>query len=44
MGFKLAVLAIRFVVIMFFTGLVGCAVTVMLSWIYVGKDSFSKKD
>jgi hypothetical protein len=44
MGFKLAFLAIRAVEVMFFAGLAGCAVVVILSWISVGRDSFSKKE
>lgn len=43
MGFNVAVFAIRVLKIMFFTGLLGCVVVVLLSWISVGKDSFSKK-
>jgi hypothetical protein len=44
MGFKLAVLAMRVLEVTFFTGLAGCAVVVILSWISVGKDSFSQED
>jgi hypothetical protein len=44
MGFKIAVFAMRFLEVMFFTGLAGCSVVVILSWISVGKDSFSQED
>ncbi len=44
MGFKLAVFGLRVLEIAFFVGLSGCAVTVILSWIYVGRDSFSRKE
>lgn len=43
MGFKLAILVMRVAEVIFFTGLAGCAVTIILSWIYVGKDSLSKE-
>jgi hypothetical protein len=43
MGFKLAVFAMRLLEVMFFVGLAGCAVVVILSWISVGRDSFSRK-
>jgi hypothetical protein len=44
MGFKLAVLAMRLLEVTFLTGLAGCAAVVILSWISVGKDSFSRKE
>jgi hypothetical protein len=34
----------RVLEVAFFTGLAGCAVVVILSWISVGKDSFSQED
>ena len=43
MAYKLAVIAMRVVEVLFFTGLSGCAVVVILSWISVGRDSFSNK-
>ena len=43
MGFDIAAFAIRFLEVMFFIGLLGCVVVVILSWISVGKDSFSDK-
>jgi len=43
MGFNIAVFAIRVLKVMFFAGLLGCVVVVLLSWISVGRDSFSKK-
>ena len=41
MAFKGAVLAMRVLEIMLFTGLLGCAVTVALSWISVVKGCFT---
>jgi hypothetical protein len=43
MGFNVAVYAMRIVEVMFFTGLLGCVVVVIVSWIVVGRDSFSDK-
>ncbi len=43
MFYKLAILAIRILEFMFFTGLVGCAAAVILSWISVGKGCFTDK-
>jgi hypothetical protein len=43
MAYKLMVIAMRVIEVLFFTGLSGCAVVVILSWIYVGRDSFSNK-
>jgi hypothetical protein len=43
MGFNMAVFAVRILEVMFFTGLLGCGVVVILSWILVGRDSFSDK-
>ena len=43
MAFNIAVFAIRILKILFFTGLMGCVVVVIWSWISVGKDSFSNK-
>ena len=40
MGSRLAALAIEIVEFLFFTGLLGCVVVVILSWISVGRDSF----
>lgn len=38
------VLAMRILEVMFFTGLTGCAMVVLLSWISVGKGSFTDKE
>jgi hypothetical protein len=43
MGSRLALIAMRVVEVMFFTGLVGCVSTVIISWFQVGRDSFSPK-
>jgi len=43
MLFKFAAIAMRVIAVMFFVGLTGCATTVILSWISVGRDSFSRK-
>jgi hypothetical protein len=39
----IALIAERIIEVMFFTGLLGCVVVVVLSWISVGRDSFSDK-
>ncbi|HEY1803114.1 MAG TPA: hypothetical protein VGG45_01415 [Terracidiphilus sp.] len=44
MAFNLTVFAIRAFELLFFIGLVGCFVVVILSWISVGKDSFSRSE
>lgn len=36
-----AVIAMRTLEVMFFAGLLGCVAVVILSWISVGRDSFS---
>jgi hypothetical protein len=43
MGTTIAVYAMRVLETLFFTGLTGCAVVVVICWIVVGKDSFSDK-
>ena len=43
MALRLAVFAIRVLEVAFFTGLIGCAVAVILSWISVGKGCFLDK-
>lgn len=43
MGFNIATFGMRVLEVLFFTGLSGCLVVVILSWIYVGKDSLSNK-
>lgn len=43
MGFSVAVIALRVVEVLFFTGLLGCFVVVVLSWISVGKDTLFDK-
>jgi hypothetical protein len=35
------VLAMRMVEILFFTGLIGCAIVVVISWISIFKEGFS---
>ena len=44
MAFRLGILAMHVLEIMFFTGLLGCAVAVILSWISVGKGCFTDKN
>jgi hypothetical protein len=44
MAFRLAVFAMRVLEVMLFTGLLGCAVVVILSWIFVGKGSFADEN
>lgn len=44
MSFRIAVFAIHIIEVMFFTGLLGCIVVVIISWISVGRDSFSGRD
>jgi hypothetical protein len=39
--FRLAVLAIHLVEFMFFAGIIGCAVAILLSWISIAGDGFS---
>jgi hypothetical protein len=41
MAHSLMVLAIRFIAIMFFTGLIGCVLVVIISWISIFGDGFS---
>lgn len=43
MGFRIAEITIRVLEVLFFIGLSGCVVVVILSWISVGKDSFLDK-
>jgi hypothetical protein len=43
MANKLSVLAIKIVEVMFFIGLAGCIITVILSWISVVKGCFKDK-
>jgi hypothetical protein len=43
MGFNIALFAMHALELLFFTGLVGCVAVVIISWISVGKDSFSTK-
>lgn len=44
MSSRIAVFAIHIIEVMFFTGLLGCIVVVIISWISVGRDSFSGRD
>ena len=41
MGFSLAVFATRLISIMFFSGLVGCCLVVVISWVSIFKEGFS---
>ncbi len=41
MGLKAAMFGFHFLEILFFTGLLGCTVVVILSWIATARDSFS---
>jgi hypothetical protein len=41
---KFMILTTHVVEVLFFTGLIGCAVVVLLSWISIGKSSFSDRD
>jgi hypothetical protein len=41
MAHSLMVLSMRVVEIMFFTGLIGCAFVVVISWISIFKEGFS---
>jgi len=41
MASSVMVLALRLVEIMFFTGLIGCAVVVTISWISIFREGFS---
>jgi len=43
MGITVGHWAMRVLEVMFFTGLLGCLVVVLISWIVVGRDSFSSK-
>jgi hypothetical protein len=40
MGFKIMVISMHTVEIMFFTGLIGCVVVVLISWVSVIKGCF----
>ena len=42
MVFKLIVLSMRLVVFLFFTGLLGCASVVVLSWISIFSSGFKR--
>lgn len=44
MGLHLAVGIMRVLEILFFTGLIGCAAAVVLSWIDIWKDAFSSEE
>jgi len=43
MSSTVGVVAMRVLEVLFFTGLCGCVAVVLISWISVGKDSFSGK-
>jgi len=42
MGYHMAVWSVHLFVVLFFTGLAGCAVVVVVSWISILKDGLSK--
>jgi hypothetical protein len=44
MGFKFAVWALRVLETMFFAGLAGCAIVVVISWFSVGKGALTDKE
>lgn len=44
MALRVAIFAMRTLEVMFFTGLLGCAVVVILSWISVGIGCFRDKN
>jgi hypothetical protein len=44
MAHKLAVWCMHVVEVLFFTGLIGCALVVTISWISIFKTGFSKDD
>jgi hypothetical protein len=44
MTFKLMVWCLYLIEIMFFTGLIGCAVAVGFSWVSIFKSGFTDKD
>lgn len=41
MVYSIILLATRVIVVMFFTGLVGCGTVVLISWVSIFKDGFS---
>ena len=41
MGHSLLQLAVRIVEVLFFTGLVGCAAVVVVSWVKIFREGFS---
>ena len=43
LGLKIATFIMHVLEVLFFTGLTGCLVVVILSWISVGGDAFSTK-
>jgi len=44
MAEKLAILSIRIVEVMFFTGLIGCVFAVLFSWVSILKGLFLNED
>jgi hypothetical protein len=42
MSHSLMHMAVRIVEVLFFTGLVGCACVVLISWVSIFKEGFSK--
>ena len=44
MGFQIAVWFMKLIEILFFAGLIGCAVTVLISWVSIFKEGFSNDD
>ena len=43
MNSPIAVVVMRVIEVLFFLGLTGCVAVVLISWISVGKDSFSDR-
>jgi hypothetical protein len=41
---KLVLLSVRVIEVMFFTGLLGCVLVVVISWISIFKDGFTDQD
>lgn len=41
MGYSLAVLATKIITILFFSGLIGCCLVVVISWVSIFKEGFS---
>jgi hypothetical protein len=44
LSFRLAVLAVHLVEVMFFVGIIGCSAAVLFSWVSIVRDVISKDD